>query len=404
MNIEDYKGIAEEGDLRAIRALAGRLAGKKMVHVNSTAEGGGVAELLQRIVPLLKSIGLDVRWEVMKGTRPFFEVTKSIHNSLQGKGVHITRQMWDEYESVNRKNAEAIDMDADCAVIHDPQPALFIEHKKRGTWLWRCHIDISMPDRVTWYFLKNIVEKFDGSIFSVSNFAQAVPMPQFMMQPSIDPLSEKNIELSEEEIRRTFEKFNVPMDKPILLQVSRFDPFKDPLGVIDSFRLVRKYHDCRLVLAGGTATDDPEGERVLNEVMEKAGQDPDIHILLVPPFSDRDINALQRGAAIVLQKSTKEGFGLVVAESLWKKKPVIGGDAGGIPLQILEGVTGYLIHSVEGAAYRIRQLLENPEQAKRMGEAAREHVRRNFLITTNIRNYLSIWLALEHKGEKAIYI
>lgn len=404
MNLHDYEGIAEPGDLRAIEHMAKKLRGRRMLHVNSTASGGGVAELLQRIVPLLKELGIDVRWEVLEGTQSFFETTKNIHNSLQGRGRPLSKADWDDYEAVNRMNAEKMDLDADCVVIHDPQPAMFIDYKKRGTWIWRCHIDISSPDRVTWYFLKNMVEKFDGSIFSVSNFAQSVTIPQFMMQPSIDPLSEKNIQIEEDEVRKVYERYQIPMDKPVLLQVSRFDPFKDPLGVIDAFRLVRKYHDCRLVLAGGTATDDPEGERVLAEVREKAGGDPEIHILVIPPFSDRDINALQRGAAIVLQKSTREGFGLVVAEALWKKKPVIGGDVGGIPLQIVEGVTGFLIHSAEGAAYRIRQLLENPEQAKRMGEAAREHIRRNFLITRNIRNYLGLWILLENKVEKVIYI
>ncbi len=403
-SIEDYRDIADPGDIRAIETLAARLKGRRMLHVNSTAEGGGVAEILQRLIPLIQKLEIDVKWEVLKGTKPFFEVTKSLHNSLQGKGRHITKAMWDDYEAVNRANAEKMDLEADCVVIHDPQPAMFIDYRKGGSWLWRCHIDISSPDSVTWYFLRNIVEKFDCAIFSVSNFAQSVPIPQFMMQPSIDPLAEKNIDMPEEEVRSVYERFNVPMDKPVLLQVSRFDPFKDPCGVIDAYRLVKKYHDCRLVLAGGTATDDPEGEVVLKEVQEKAAGDPDIHILMLPPFSDREINALQRGATIVLQKSTREGFGLVVAESLWKGKPVIGGDVGGIPLQIIDGYSGYLIHSIEGTAYRTRQLLENPELAKRMGEAGREHIRRNFLITRNLRNYLAIWTSMEHKGEKAIYI
>ncbi|MDP2688828.1 MAG: glycosyltransferase [Deltaproteobacteria bacterium] len=403
-SIEDYRDIADHGDLRAIETLAARLKGRSMLHVNSTAEGGGVAEILQRLIPLIKHLGIDVRWEVLTGTKPFFEVTKALHNSLQGKGRHITKEMWDEYEAVNRANAGKINLDADCVVIHDPQPAMFIDHRKRGSWLWRCHIDISSPDSVTWFFLKAIVEKFDCAIFSVANFAQSVSIPQFMMQPSIDPLAEKNIDLPEEEVRAFYERFGIPMDKPVLLQVSRFDPFKDPCGVIDAFRLVKKYHDCRLVLAGGTATDDPEGEQVLKEVQEKAAADPDIHILLLPPFSDREINALQRGATIVLQKSTREGFGLVVAESLWKGKPVIGGDVGGIPLQVINGYTGYLVHSIEGAAYRTRQLLENPEQARMMGEAGREHIRKNFLITRNLRNYLALWTSAEHKGEKVIYI
>ena len=404
MSLRDYEGIADPGDLRAIEAMAAALAGKKMLHVNSTAAGGGVAELLIRMVPLFKDIGLDVRWEVMQADRTFFEVTKNIHNSLQGRGMPISREMWETYGAVNGANAARLDLDADFVVIHDPQPAMFIDFKQRGIWLWRCHIDISTPDRVTWHFLKDIVEKFDGSVFSVANFAQSLPIQQFLMQPTIDPLAEKNIHLEDEEVRAIYERLGVPMDKPILLQVSRFDPFKDPIGVIEAYRLAKKYHDCSLVLAGGTATDDPEGEKVLAEVQEKAAGDPDIHILLLPPFSDREVNALQRGATIVLQKSTREGFGLVVAEALWKKKPVIGGDVGGIPLQIIEGVTGYLVHSVEGAAYRIRQLLEDPERVRRMGEAGREHIRRNFLITRNLRNYLGIWTALEKKKEKVIYI
>jgi trehalose synthase len=224
------------------------------------------------------------------------------------------------------------------------------------------------------------------------------------MPPSIDPLSEKNIELSNEEVREVYERFKIPMGKPVLLQVSRFDKFKDPLGVIDAFRLARKYNDCRLVLAGGTAIDDPEGEKILKEVREKAAGDPDIHILLLPPFSDREINALQRGATIVLQKSMREGFGLVVTEALWKKKPVIAGDVGGIPLQVIDGVTGYLVHSVEGCAYRIRQLLQNPELGRRLAENGKEHIRRNFLITGHIRNYLALWVASECKGDKVIYL
>lgn len=404
MRLSDYRGIAEAGDIRALEAMSKRLKGRKILNVNSTAAGGGVAELLQRIVPLVKDLEIDVRWEVMKAEMPFFEVTKSIHNALQGKGKPLTKEMWEIHEATNRQNAEKLDLDADFVVIHDPQPALYIDYKKRGVWLWRCHIDISRPELASWFYLKNIVERYDAAVFSVSRFAQSMNITQYMMHPSIDPLSDKNIELSPEEIQAVFDRFQIPRDKPVLLQVSRFDPFKDPVGVIEAYRLVKKYHDCRLVLAGGTATDDPEGERVLNEVREKAGNDPDIHILLLPPFSDREINALQRGATVVLQKSTREGFGLVVAEALWKKKPVIGGNVGGIPLQIVEGVTGFLVNSVDGCAYRIRQLLVNPEQAHKMGEAAKEHVRRNFLITRNVKDYLSLWMAMENKEQKLINV
>ncbi len=404
MTLDDYRNIAEPGELRLIEAMARRLEGRKFIHVNSTATGGGVAELLQRMVPLFNSLGIKTEWKVIKGTKPFFEVTKRIHNSLQGQGIMITRRMWETYEVINERNAQKMDLSADCVFIHDPQPAMLIYKKKEGLWIWRCHIDISSPDRATWYILKKHVENYDAAIFSAAKFAQSLRIPQFMIPPSIDPLSEKNRELTEEEVTEVYERFNIPRDKPVILQVSRFDPFKDPMGVIDAFLLVRKYHDCRLVLAGGTATDDPEGERVLARVREKAKGHPDIHILLLPPFSDREINALQRGATIVLQKSTREGFGLVVAEALWKERPVIAGDVGGIPLQVIDGVTGYLVHSIEGTAFRIRQLLQNPALAERMGKAGKEHIRRNFLITGHIKNYLSLWIAMENRDTSVIYI
>jgi trehalose synthase len=241
--------------------------------------------------------------------------------------------------------------------------------------------------------------KYDAAIFSVARFAKAMGIDEFIIPPSIDPIGEKNIELSGNEIHETLATFGIPIDRPIILQVSRFDRFKDPTGVIKAFRIARKYNDCILILAGSPATDDPEGELVLNEVKDYASGDPDIHILLLPPFSDRQINALQRIATVVLQKSLKEGFGLTVAEAMWKSKPVIGGAVGGIPLQIVHGVTGFLVYSVEGAAFRIRQFLNNPEMARRMGERGKEHVRQNFLITRQIRDYLSIWYALENCGK-----
>jgi len=241
--------------------------------------------------------------------------------------------------------------------------------------------------------------KYDAAIFSVARFAKAMGIDEFIIPPSIDPIGEKNIELSGNEIHETLVTFGIPIDRPIILQVSRFDRFKDPTGVIKAFRIARKYNDCILILAGSPATDDPEGELVLNEVKDYASGDPDIHILLLPPFSDRQINALQRAATVVLQKSLKEGFGLTVAEAMWKSKPVIGGAVGGIPLQIVHGVTGFLVYSVEGAAFRIRQFLNNPEMARRMGERGKEHIRQHFLITRQIRDYLSIWYALENCGK-----
>jgi trehalose synthase len=399
--INQYSGISPKGDLLLLHKLGEKLEKKSFLHINSTKAGGGVAEILQRMIPILSELGVDARWEIITGDDRFFDITKKIHNALQGNPEVITESMWEYHFDVNRRNAELMDLDADAVLIHDPQPVPLIEFRKGGKWIWRCHIDVSNPVQEVCEYLKRYCEKYDAAIFSVAKFARAMAVDEFIITPSIDPLSEKNRELSDEEIQETTERLKIPVDRPIILQVSRFDRFKDPLGVIKAYRTVRKYNDCVLILAGSPATDDPEGEVVLNEVKEYAEDDPDIHILLLPPFSDKDINALQRVSSVILQKSLKEGFGLTVSEAMWKGKPVIGGATGGIPLQIVHGVTGFLVHSVEGAAFRIRQFLNNPEMAVRMGEKGREYVRNNFLITRQIRDYLSVWYSSEHK-EKAI--
>lgn len=400
--ITQFSGISPKGDLILLRKLGEKLNNRSFLHINSTREGGGVAEILHRMIPILKDLGIDARWEVIEGDERFFDITKKIHNSLQGNFESITDDMWNHHYEVNRTNAERLDLDADAVLIHDPQPAPLIEFRKSGKWIWRCHIDVSHPLKEVCDYLLRYFGKYDAAIFSVARFARAVGIDEFIIPPSIDPVSEKNRELTEEEIIETLNKFQIPHDRPMILQVSRFDRFKDPLGVIKAYRLVKKYNDCILILAGGPATDDPEGGIVLKEVQDYASDDPDIHILLLPPFSDKDINALQRAATVVLQKSLKEGFGLTVSEAMWKGKPVIGGATGGIPLQIIHGVTGFLVHSVEGAAFRIRQFLNNPEMAKRMGEKGREYVRNNFLITRQIRDYLSLWYALENKGRSVL--
>lgn len=399
---DQYLGISPKGDLLLLQMLGEKLNKRSFLHINSTREGGGVAEILQRMIPILNELGIEARWEVIEGDPNFFEITKKIHNALQGNPEDVTEDMWQYHFEVNRRNAEKISLEADAILIHDPQPAALIEFKKNGSWIWRCHIDLSNPHQKVSDYLCRYCQRYDAAIFSVSKFARSIGIDEFIVSPSIDPISEKNRALTEDEIDETFNKFQIPRDRPIILQVSRFDRFKDPLGVIKAFRTVKKYNDCILVLAGSPATDDPEGEAVLNEVKEYAANDPDIFILLLPPFSDKDINALQRTAAVVLQKSLKEGFGLTVSEAMWKGKPVIGGAVGGIPLQIMHGVTGFLIHSVEGAAFRIRQLLNNPEMSNRMGEKGREFVRKNFLITRQIRDYLSIWYSLENKGKNVI--
>ncbi|MEW6162762.1 MAG: glycosyltransferase [Nitrospirota bacterium] len=399
---DQYVGVSPKSDLILLQMLGAKLSQRSYLHINSTRAGGGVAEILQRMIPILGELGIDARWEVIEGDSKFFDITKKIHNALQGNAEIITDEMWQYHLKINGQNAEKINLEADAVIIHDPQPAPLIEFKKTGLWMWRCHIDLSNPQIGVWDYISQYCEKYDAAIFSVAKFARAMTIDQYIAPPSIDPISEKNRDLTEEEMNETLKKFQIPTDRPIILQVSRFDRFKDPIGVIAAYRIVKKYNDCILILAGSPATDDPEGEAVLKEVKEFAAGDPDIYILLLPPFSDRDINVLQRIATVILQKSLREGFGLTVSESMWKGKPVIGGAVGGIPLQIVHGITGFLVHSVEGAAFRVRQLLNNPDMAKKMGEGAREHVRKNFLITRQIRDYLSIWYFMENKGKSIL--
>jgi trehalose synthase len=389
--LDDYRKAVPRGTIDLLKCLAEQVKGKRVLHVNSTKLGGGVAEILRSLMPLLQDVGLDARWEVISGNEEFFNTTKAFHNALQGQEQHLSQRMLQNYIEVNRENARRLSFDADYVVIHDPQPAALGESRlSKGKWIWRCHIDISRPQWKVWTFLRQFVAKYDAAIFSLPRFAQRLPIPQYLIYPSIDPLSDKNRELSEMEQARILSRLNISTERPILLQVSRFDRFKDPLGVIQAYHLVKKHHDIQLVLAGGGATDDPEGEAVLSEVREAARDDPDIHILLLPPDANLEINALQRAATIVLQKSLREGFGLTVAEAMWKGKPVIGGFAGGITVQLVYGLTGFTVNSVEGAAFRIHYLLENPEVMTKMGEDAREFVRQNFLIT----RHLGDWLAL----------
>jgi trehalose synthase len=386
-----YREVAAPGVVDFLYRLSERVQDRSFLHVNSTRFGGGVAEILSRLIPMLGELGLQPRWEVVTGEQEFFRATKAFHNALQGEEQVITDAMVEAYLETNRENAKRLDLEADLVMIHDPQPAALIHHRGgTGRWVWRCHIDVSRPQRRVWHFLRRCVERYDAAVFSLPKFAQRLPMPQYLIFPSIDPHSDKNRELDEGEVVRILDRLAIPRDKPILLQVSRFDRFKDPVGVINAYRLVKRRTDCRLILAGGGAADDPEGASVLAQVQEAAGQDPDIHILELPPDAHLEINALQRAAAVVLQKSTREGFGLTVAEAMWKGKPVIGGAAGGITVQILYDVTGYTVNSVEGAAFRIRYLLNNPEAATRIGRIAREHVRRNFLITRHLADYLTL--------------
>jgi trehalose synthase len=398
--LETYAEVAGHDVVNQLRQLAGLLDNRRVVHVNSTREGGGVAEILNKMVPLMQELGIETTWEIITGDEDFYRCTKSFHNSLQGTRIEVPDSLLAVYEETNRRTAgELADLleEADIVFIHDPQPAPLLANmpQRKGKWIWRCHIDLSRPQRATWRYLRRFVEGYDASIFSLSGFAQELPHPQYLIPPSIDPLSDKNVALDRAEIEAAYSLFSLDPDRPLIIQVSRFDVFKDPVGVVQAFKIARKYvPGLQLVLAGGSASDDPEGEAVRTQVEEFSQEIPDIHILELPPDSHRMINALQRAADVVLQKSTREGFGLTVTEALWKGKPVIGGDTGGIRLQVVNNHTGFLVHSPEGAALRLRYLLERPEMMRKMGEKAKEFVRENFLLTRQLREYLTVVVGL----------
>ncbi len=403
--LQDYEPIVGRSCLEELRMLAGGLSGKIVQNISSTFVGGGVAEILEHMVPLLNQLGVDARWNVIHGSEEFFEVTKRFHNALHGKKERILTEDFALFSEVTQQNLDELRFYGDILFAHDPQPVALIAKKKEigRKWVWRCHIDVSNPNKKVWEFLRGFVVDYDAAVFSAPNFAQQLPIRQFLISPSIDPLSDKNRELDAETINSVSTKYGLTSDKPMIVQISRFDRLKDPLGVIEAFEMVKKSIDCQLVLAGGTATDDPESEEVFEEVRERAEGNSDIHVLLVPPDSDLEINALQRAATVVLQKSLKEGFGLTISEALWKAKPVVATAVGGIPLQVRNKFTGLLCYTVEGAAYALRQLLSNPEYANRLGQNGKEHVRQNFLITNHLKDYLLMFLSLGQPSD-VIYL
>jgi trehalose synthase len=404
VSLNDFEPIVGPEVIGQLQRLSEVVAGRRFVHINSTRTGGGVAEILNRAVPLLNQLDIKTQWEVIQGDPFFFEITKAMHNALQGHKVQFTEAMFNHYREVNLENGRRATWEADFVLLHDPQPAYMIEELRPRAkhWVWRCHIDVSRPNLQVWRFLRGVVSQYDASVFSMSQFAQNLPHPQYLIRPSIDPLSEKNRELTPEEIQAVLDRLGIERDKPIVLQVSRFDSFKDPVGVIQAFRMVRRHTPCKLVLAGGEATDDPEGPRIFAEVQEAARGESDIQILLLPTDAHHEVNALQRAADVIVQKSTREGFGLTVTEAMWKGKPVIGGAVGGIVLQLQDYNTGFRVYSPEGCAFRIRYLLHRPEMAKRMGQLAREFVRNHFLITRNIRDYLTLMILLDKQGSRLI--
>src|SRR5512138_2632318 len=393
--LDDYEAIIGKPELDELRFLARHLRGKTVKMVNSTAVGGGVAEILNRLVPLMNELEVPTKWEVITGGNDFFEVTKGFHNALHGGEYVVTKEILEIFMMYNEQNRQRMEFVEDLFVIHDPQPAALIRSKgDRGKWVWRCHIDLSNPHPDVWGFLRPMIEQYDASIWSSPSFTRQLKVPQYLFYPCIDPLSEKNKSMDESFVQKVCDDFGIDRKRPILTQISRFDRLKDPVGVIQAYKLAKKYVDCQLVLAGGGASDDPEGAIVLQEVMDAAGEDPDIIILNLPPWSALEINALQRISTIVIQKSLKEGFGLTVTEALWKGKPVIAGAVGGIPTQVIHKLTGVLVHSVEGCAYQIRYLLTHPEFAAQLGRNGLEHAKENFLITVNMKRWLLLYQIL----------
>ena len=402
LSLNDYAEVVGENEINEIRGLAEKLVARSMVHVNSTSFGGGVSEILHRLVPLIKDVGMDAEWKVAMGDKEFFNVTKTFHNALQGGEMLLTEEMEKIYLRRNELNSTLLSLDYDYIVIHDPQPLALIKYieERRGRWIWRCHIDLSQPNKEFWNFLEPFFANYDAFIFSLKEYVKS-PLEKrnvAIISPSIDPLSDKNKPLPEDRIQSILERYNVDAERPILTQVARFDPWKDPLGVIDVYRKVkRKVPEVQLLLITSMAPDDPEGWTYYERTARHAGEDYDIHLLTdIIGVGDLEVNAFQKSSNVVLLKSIREGFGMTVTEALWKEVPVVGGNVGGIPLQVINGETGFLVNTVEEAAEKTLYLLKHPEEAKRMGKKGKNHVKANFLITKHLKDYLKLFLSLTH--------
>ncbi len=395
-NIYDYKEIVGEEKINKIIELAEKLKDCKVTHVNSTCFGGGVAEILYSIVPLMNNVGLKANWEVIKGSNEFFNVTKKIHNALQGAEIDLTKEELELYLETNKWNVEnELVLDADTIIVHDPQPLPIRRYASNSRkWIWRCHIDLSQPYKPVWILISFLLHKYDASIYHLKEYIHPeTPTPKkYVMPPSIDPLNDKNKPIPESLIEKILRKYDIDPEKPILIQVARFDPWKDPLSAIDVYRLVkRKIPDVQLLLIASMATDDPEGWIMYEKTLRYAGIDKDIHFLTnLVGVGALEVNAFQRSATVVLQLSKREGFGLAVTEALWKKKPVIARPRGGLKLQVINNITGYLVETVEEAAEKAVYLIKHPEVRERLGTNGYKHVLENFLITRHLENYLKV--------------
>jgi len=394
--LEDYRGIVSDEILADLHRRASRLFDREVAHVNSTAYGGGVAEILGALVPLMNDAGVKTEWRVLLGSNDFFAITKKFHNALQGGEIHLTDEKKQLYLNTNEAFGQSTHIShTDAMIIHDPQPLPLISfYRKRQPWIWRCHIDLSSPDEELWDYLKGFILRYDLVIVSDESYLHPdLPVKQIVVHPAIDPLSQKNIDLTEERARGFLEDAGVPLDKPLVTQVSRFDRWKDPVGVIESFKKLREEHDCRLVLAGNLAVDDPESAEILRDAHQAAGpllESGDVCFVLGQ--SDVTINALQRASAVVIQKSLREGFGLTISEAMWKGTPVVATSVGGIPLQLRDGEGGFLIEPGDTDAFvlRVGQLLADPDFAAEMGQIGRERVRSDFLMTRLLGHWLEL--------------
>ncbi len=393
IQVEDYEPLVGAETIDRIRAKARPLQGLHVVNINSTYYGGGVAELLSSMSLLMNSVGIKTGWRIIQGGPDFFSITKKMHNALQGDDINLTDRKMDIYEEVIYENAMRNHLEPhNMVIIHDPQPLPLIHHySKHGPWIWRCHVDLTSPNRGLWNYLVPTIEKYDAVILSLKQYAQKIKTPQVFFMPAIDPFKIKNREMSSEEIQERLEHYQIPTDLPLVVQVSRFDRWKDPRGVIEAFRLARREVDATLVLLGNVATDDPEGPEVYESLLKSREE----RILILSVQDTALVNALQRSAAVVIQKSIREGFGLTVAEAMWKGTPVIGGNVGGIRRQIEDGINGFLVSSVEDAAARIIQLLKDEKLRKEMGQKAKETVRRRFLLTRYLEQYLDLFSSFE---------
>ncbi len=392
IGIKDYEKYIGAETVRRIQDKARQLRDLHIVNINSTYYGGGVSQFLSSTTLLMNSLGIKTGWRVVHGSPDFFSVTKKFHNALQGEDINLTDRKIQIYEQVVSENAIRNHLDHDIVFVHDPQPLPLITHyRKDDPWVWRCHIDLTQPNKEVWNYLLRFIRRYDAVILSSRDYRQDLDIPQVFFMPSIDPFTITNRELTGAEIDERLEHYNIPTDLPLVVQISRFDRWKDPIGVINAFKIARKKVDCTLVLLGNVATDDPEGPAVYRSLLKNREE----RIIIISRQDSALVNALQRRAAVVLQKSVREGFGLTVAEAMWKGTPVIGGNVGGIRYQIRDGVNGFLVSSVEEAAGRIVQVVKDPDLRDRLGREARESVRRNFLLTRSIEQDLDLISAIK---------